>query len=115
MIIIHDKFVEKYLSSEHIGENPGILAYLFNTMSYKEYCKKISKVSKDLSQFSSSIDLVPYLIKNYGLSLNQARDFVNKNVTYSYKKGNSIDKKCISIHTNNNLEKASDGLEKLLE
>lgn len=115
MIIIQDKFVKRYIPQEYIGQHPGIFACLFNTASYRRYMERVSEVSRDLSQFSSGAELVPYLVGNYGLSPREARVFVNKNVTYNWRKGDSVDKKCMLIHADRDMGRASKDLERCLD
>lgn len=113
MIQIHNKYIRKYISKEQLSQY-SIIDYLFNTDTYKVYTDKVSKVSKELSVFSSGAELVPHLTKNFGLSLKKAREFVNKNVTYNWKKGNYIDNKCDLIHIRRNSKIASKKLENTL-
>ena len=115
MITVHDKYVMKYISEEYTGKHPGVLAQLFNTDTYGEYAKNVSEISKDLSQFNSGVDLVPYLANNYGLPLKKARNFVNKNATLNWKKGSSIDKKCQLMHVDRGIDNARKGLEETLD
>ena len=83
MILVHDKFVQKY-----IQKHPKFLEIIFNTHSYIKYKEKVSKISKELSQFSTATDLVLHLIKNYNFSEIKARDFIHENSKYQYKKEN---------------------------
>lgn len=114
MIQIHDKFVEKYFSKKFIGKHPGFFSYLFKDDSYKKYKNRISNISEELSKFSNGAKLVPYIAKKYDFPIKKARIFVNENVTYNWKKGNKVDKKCILIHANTQMKKSCESLEKCL-
>jgi hypothetical protein len=115
MIIVHNKFIKKYFSEKYLGKTPGIFAYLFYTEQYKNYLEKVSKINKELNQFDNPNDLINYLNENYNFSIEKARKFVNKNSTFSWKKGNYIDKKCMLIHIERNGKIALDNLEKTIE
>lgn len=112
MILVYDKFVQQYISSEHLGKHPGIFAFLTGSDSYREYRRQVSRVKGDLSRFSDAAPLVSYLVGHYGLSRNKAREFVNSNATHQWKKGDRVDKHCMIIHLNrslNNILENSEG------
>ena len=116
MIRIYDKFVRKYISKKYIGENPGLIHTLLKTDSYRDYEKRVEEVSADIKDHSyDAHDLILYLVKQYELPLNKARDFVHKNVVHRWRKADNIEKRCMRIHANRGLEEAFNRLESFLE
>jgi|GEM_PF-1297544 hypothetical protein len=86
-VTIENQFIKKYIPEKHIGNNTGILSYLFNNDSYQKCMEKISKVNNDLRRNNSSRkSLASHLIKNYSLSFEEAVKFVNESIKYENEK-----------------------------
>lgn len=83
---IYDQYVIEYIPREYIGSKPTIFDRLTRNATYKSYRAKIAEIRDHLSGIEDVQELIVILTEEYGLPINRAREFVNKNVTREFRK-----------------------------